>query len=325
MKILSNIDLNKNQVQNALIHVLSADPGSPTEGQIYYNSTDKTLRWYSGAAWRVVGTLDQVSAPAADVSLNSHKITSLTDPSNPQDAATKAYVDGLVTGGVSWKNPVRAATTAAGTLATSFENTDVIDGVTLATGDRILIKNQAAGAENGIYVVAASGAPTRATDADSGAEMSGAATFVEEGTANADSGWVCTNDGTITLGSTNLTFVQWTSLGQITAGNGLTKTGAELDVGAGTGISVGADTVSIDPTLVPTAYAADIGDGSSTSVTVTHNLGSKDVIVVVYDKTTPFSEQYPEIRHTSTTAVTLVFSVAPTSNQYRVVVMCLHG
>lgn len=126
-------------------------------------------------------------------------------PAGATDATTKGYVDGLVNG-VKWKDAVRAATAVAGTLASSFENGDVIDGVTLATGDRILIKDQAAGAENGIYTVNASGAPTRATDADSAAEIKQATVFVQEGTANADSQWTLTNDGTITLGSTVLVF-----------------------------------------------------------------------------------------------------------------------
>lgn len=108
----------------------------------------------------------------------------------------------------SWKDPVRAATTAAGTLATSFANAQVIDGVTLATGDRILIKNQAAGAENGIYVVAASGAPTRATDMDASAEVLGCATLVMEGTTNGDKMFFCSTNAPITLGTTALVFSQ---------------------------------------------------------------------------------------------------------------------
>ncbi|MEY5061157.1 MAG: hypothetical protein RIS45_1078 [Planctomycetota bacterium] len=110
---------------------------------------------------------------------------------------------------VSWKAAVRVATTVAGTLASSFENGDTVDGVVLATGDRILIKNQAAGAENGIYTVNASGTPTRATDADSGAELVAASCLVLFGTANANTQWVCTTPSPITPGSTSLTFVQF--------------------------------------------------------------------------------------------------------------------
>lgn len=113
-------------------------------------------------------------------------------------------------GGVSlvdWKDSVRAATSVAGTLATSFENADTIDGVVLATGDRILLKNQAAGAENGLYTVNATGAPTRTSDADADAEVtSGLTVFVEEGTAGGSKLFMLTTTGTIIVGTTALVF-----------------------------------------------------------------------------------------------------------------------
>lgn len=128
----------------------------------------------------------------------------------------------------AWKQPVRAATTAAGTLATSFENADTIDGVVLATGDRILIKDQAAGAANGIYVVAASGAPTRTADFDASSAVLGAAVFVTEGTANADKVFFCTTNAPITLGTTALVFAA------ISGGGGF----AQLAVVIGNGVNV---------------------------------------------------------------------------------------
>jgi len=129
---------------------------------------------------------------------------------------TKAGGNFLQSGAVptDWKNSVRVATTAAGTLASDFENGDTVDGVVLATGDRILLKNQSAGAENGIYTVNASGAPTRATDADTSAEVtSGMAVHVEEGTSNADTNWLLTTNNPITLGSTALVFTQLSGSG----------------------------------------------------------------------------------------------------------------
>jgi hypothetical protein len=123
------------------------------------------------------------------------------------DFTSRAYVDALIDG-VKWKAPVRAATTAAGTLATSFENGDAIDGITLATGDRILIKNQASAIENGIYVVNNSGAPTRATDANGVGELDGAAVLVEEGATLADTAWVQTADN-VTPGTHAQTWVQF--------------------------------------------------------------------------------------------------------------------
>jgi len=155
---------------------------------------------------------DGGQALTGNLPAGGNKITGLGTPTASGDAATKGYVDGVAQG-LDVKESVRAATTAAGTLATDFDNGSAIDGVTIATGDRILIKNQAAPAENGIYVVVASGAPTRAEDADTSAEIRQAFVFVEEGTTNADTGWVCTTNATITLGSTSLTFAQFSSAG----------------------------------------------------------------------------------------------------------------
>lgn len=132
--------------------------------------------------------------------------------------ATKVYVDAKVAG-LAWKQPVRAATTVAGTLATDFENGDTIDGVTVVTGDRILIKNQAAPAANGIYTVNASGAPTRATDADSGAELVNASVYVSEGTTYADTQFTCTTNAPITVGATSLVFAQLTTGGGVSDGD----------------------------------------------------------------------------------------------------------
>lgn len=164
-------------------------------------SAANKVPYFTGSAAAALLTLDTDGTLAAnsDTTLASQK-------------ATKTYVDAKVAG-LSWKQAVRVATTAAGTLASSFENGDTVDGVTLATGDRILIKNQAAGAENGIYVVAASGSPARATDADSGAELVNATCYVSEGTTNADTQWTCTTNATITPGSTSLAFAQLTSGG----------------------------------------------------------------------------------------------------------------
>jgi hypothetical protein len=208
--------------------------------------------------------LNEVGAPNASVSLNSQKITGLATPTDATDAANKGYVDNAVVG-IDWKASVRAATTTNVTIASDLENGDTLDGVTLATGDRVLVKNQSTGSQNGIYVVKASGAPDRSTDADTGAELtSNFAVFVEEGTANADQGYVLTNDGAITVGTTALTFTQFTGLGQVTAGDGLTKTGNTLNVGAGTGIQVNSDTIENTGVLSITGTANQITASAST-------------------------------------------------------------
>jgi hypothetical protein len=157
--------------------------------------------------------LDDATAAEARTTLGVNLDTDGTLAANSDSniatqKATKTYVDSVATAGVSWKTAVRVATTTAGTLASDFENGDTVDGVVLATGDRILIKDQAAPAANGIYVVAASGAPTRATDADTGAELVSAAVFVSEGTANHDTQWTCTANSPINLGTDALPWVQ---------------------------------------------------------------------------------------------------------------------
>lgn len=125
------------------------------------------------------------------------------------DTTSLTFAEFAASGVSPWKVSVRAATTAAGTLATDYENADTLDGVTLATNDRILIKDQAAGAENGLYVVQASGAPVRALDADEDAEVfGGLSVFVSEGTSNGNKVFRLTTDDPITVGSTALTFAQ---------------------------------------------------------------------------------------------------------------------
>jgi hypothetical protein len=155
-------------------------------------------------------------------------------PTDDAHVATKGYVD-AARSGLDVKQSVRAATTATVNLSTQVANGSIIDGVTLATGNRILIKDQGVGgaahADNGIYTVNATGAPTRATDFDSTAEVTpGAFTFVEEGTANGDSGFVVATNGSITVGSTAILFTQFSGTGQIVAGDGLSKDGSTLNV-----------------------------------------------------------------------------------------------
>lgn len=130
-------------------------------------------------------------------------------PIQNTDVAIKSYVDNEIAnkmGAINLKDAVVVATTVAGTLATSFANGQIVDGYTLVTGDRILIKNQATGSENGFYTVNATGSPTRSTDADTGTEIEDAVVWVTKGTANADTQWKLVTDGPITLGTTPLVF-----------------------------------------------------------------------------------------------------------------------
>lgn len=155
---------------------------------------------------------------------------------------TKEYADSIKQS-LDVKQSVRAATTANITIATALNNGDTIDGVTLATGDRVLVKNQTTGSENGIYVVGAT--PARSDDADTSADVTaGMFVFVTEGTANGDNGFILTTNDTITLGTTALSFTQFSGAGQITAGDGLTKSGNTLAVNADD------DTIGISGDLV---------------------------------------------------------------------------
>jgi hypothetical protein len=498
-KFLVGIDLNKNELQNAVIQNLATAPATPAAGQIYYNTVDNQLYIYNGTRWEVAGnavqsgvlsarpaanavdpgtiyyatdnylfyysdgsTWQQTNAfgsvtaqtsygassgngtstnyaradhthgtpalgtatpnaisgasgsagtattpskedhthaftPSQDLSMATYKLTNLGTPTNNADAATKAYADlmlplagGTMTGaiamstnkitglgtptadadaankgyvdsvaqGLDTKASVVAATTQAGYLPNGFNVGSVIDGVTLALGDRILIKNQSgteSPTENGIYTVNTSGAPTRSADMNDGSEFPGAYVFVEQGTVNADTGWVCTNNAPVTLGTTPIVWTQFSGAGTYTASNGVLLTGSnftfaprtgyglqtgasgaeiklattsglnlttDLAVGAGNGISVLTNTVAIDSAVVVSKYAANVGDGTNTSYTITHNLGTRDVIVSIYEGSGSYAEVICDVNHATTNTITLLFSVAPTSNQYRVVV---HG
>ena len=139
-----------------------------------------------------------------------------------------------------------AATTGNANFTGAFRAGDSLDGIVLTAGDRILIKDQTTGSQNGIYTVNPTGAPTRATDFDSSSDASpGSFVFVEQGTTNGDNGFVLTNNS-VTLGSTALTFVQFSGAGQITAGTGLTKSGNTINAVAGDGLDVTADEISVD-------------------------------------------------------------------------------
>ena len=253
------------------------------------------------------------------IDLQNRPIVNVANPANPQEAATKDYVDGVVRG-LDWKQEVVAASTGNVTIASPGTS---LDGVTLTAQDRILLKDQTTASQNGIYVWTASGsALTRALDATTGVQLSGATTTVQRGTVNADRIYRCTADDPITVGTTNLPWVQVGAGGGgeiVTAGAGLTKSGTTLDVGAGTGITVGADTVSIDTSVVTRKYAAAIGNGALTSIPVVHSLGTRDVDVTVYDATS-YEEVLVDNVRTDANTVTLSFATAPTTGQYRVVV-----
>lgn len=488
-KFVTNLDLVQNQILNGRFESVSSDPNTGNfEGRLIYNTTEDTIKVYTGSAWRkmlhgissagsaseaitvsesngavtitpnlATGTDDGVMSAADKTKLDnasaSDSVSTLVirdasgrfqvaTPVNGLDAANKSYVDSARTG-LDVKASVKVATTGPITLSTGLEAGDTIDGYTLVAGDRVLVKNQDTASENGIYVVAESGAPSRATDADSSLEVTpGMFTFVEQGTTNADSGWVLITDGAITLGTTGLEFSLFSVAGNILAGDGLLKTGDVLSVRvddnaasptleissdrlriastaagsglggggasplsvnvaaaggieissdnlqikvdgavsglettsdglhlksnmAGTGLTFTAGVLSVDaidldsssgggvtgvlpianggtnastesqartnlaatsptgantttPVLARVASKV-IGDGASTSYTVTHNFGTRAVIVQVFDSSS-YDTVIADVVRTTTDSVTVSFSSAPASNAFTVVI-----
>ena len=217
--------------------------------------------------------LDQMSSPTGDVDINSNKLTNVTDPTSAQDAATKAYVDAVKTG-LDVKDSVKVATTANITLS----GTQTIDGVAVSADERVLVKNQSTASENGIYDCK-SGSWSRSSDFDANSEVtSGAFVFVEQGTASADAGYVLTTDGTITVGSTSLSFTQFSGAGQITAGDGLQKSGntlsADLKANGGLVIESAELALKLDATSITgTLAVSDGGTGATSASAARTSLG----------------------------------------------------
>lgn len=488
----NNLDLNKNQILQAVLQNLSSDPSSPVEGQIYLNTTTHKPFVYNGTSFIDIsgsgnGTVTTFSVttangvsgsvatatttPAVTITLGAITPTSVAasgtvtgsnlsgtntgdqtsvsgnagtatalatarningvafdgtgnitvtaaagtltgatlasgvtassltsvgtlaslavtgnitaaTPTADDHVAIKSYVDTAVQG-LTWKTAVRAATTANITLS----GAQTIDGVSVVATDRVLVKNQSTAAENGVYV-AASGAWSRALDANTAAELNGAAVFINEGTANADTSY--TQNATIaTLGTDAVTWAQFAAAtgpaaagtltgttlasnvvtssltsvgtlanltvtnpitGSVTGNAGTVTTNANLtgdvtssgnattlatvngNVGTFTSVTVNAKglvTAATSPTTLAgygitdavKKYSTDIGDGSTTSIVVTHNLGTRDVTFNIRETSGSYNVWMPDVQITSTNTITLIWAVAPTTNQFRCVVM----
>lgn len=281
--------------------------------------------------------ISDLAAAAANVAMGNNKITGLADGAAATDAATVGQVQAAAQG-LDVKASVRVAVASgsagtynnAGGTAGNGQFTGApltVDGVTLVAGDRVLVMGSAS--STGIYTVVTAGTGSngtwnRAADFDSQAEVTpNAFTFVEEGTSYADSGWVLTTNGAITVGGplgTPMSWTQFTGAGQITAGAGLTKTGNSLDVGAGLGISVAADTVSIDTAVVARKYSTDL-TGSATTYTVSHNLGTRDVQVSVRETASPYGGVLVAWEADTSNTVKVYFASAPASGAFRATVI----
>lgn len=226
-------------------------------------------------ATAIDGTVAQTMALLGAAPLNSPTFTgtvTVPAPTNATDAASKSYVDSAAQG-LDGKASVRSMTNAN---VASLSGVQSIDGVSNVAGDRVLLIGQTTQSQNGVYVQAA-GAWARATDMDTWNELVSAYVWVEEGVSFADTGWLCTVNQGGTLGTTAVTWTQFSGAGQITAGAGLTKTGNTLDVvGTAARILVNADSIDIDSGYVgqtSITTLGTIGTGTWNGATIAVNRG----------------------------------------------------
>ena len=183
--------------------------GSGTAGTYDLTTAGKALLDDADAAAQrtTLGLGTIATQDANNVSISGGAVTGLGSPSSDSDAATKIYVDNLVAG-LKTRIICRVATTGNIDLTADLQNGDTLDGITLATGNKVLVKNQTTVADNGIYTVVASGTASRNTDYDSIAELAGQIVVVQEGSTHADDLFLCTTDTSATLGVSDITFTQ---------------------------------------------------------------------------------------------------------------------
>lgn len=303
-------------------------------------------------------TLGSGTSLGSNLDANGKRVVNLGVPVDSRDAATKEYVD-AVSEGLHIHASAIVATVANISIADDTEVGSLLDGVTLASGNRILVKNQTNAAENGIYVVNNSGPATRALDFDSPLEVDGGDfIFVTGGLTNGNSGYVQTLTGVAIIGTDPISFTQFSGAGTFLAGAGLhidgntfsvdvtpasgdaslTNTGGATEVKTDTsrGLSVDANGLGINPGTGLTfngsgklgfdsgygvrKYAENVGDGTATSFAINHAFATRDVTVNVYENATPFSQVETDVEHTDSNNITLRFSVPPLTGAYRVVI-----
>tara|TARA_B100001094_G_scaffold307526_1_gene339295 strand:- start:975 stop:2282 length:1308 start_codon:yes stop_codon:yes gene_type:complete len=260
-----------------------------------------------------VNTLNQMAVPTGSVSFNSQNITNLADPVNTQDAATKGFVE-ATSQGLDVKDSCVAATTANITISTALNNGDTLDGVSLSTNDRVLVKDQSTASQNGIYVVGST--PARAADLATGANAAGFFTFVEKGTVNADNGFVCTSDsGSAVVGTNNLTIAQFSGAGQITAADGLQKSGNTLsvDLKSNGGLVIESTEIAVDlgaSSITGTLAISDGGTGATSASNARTALG-----LVIGTDVEPHSDKLTELATMNQTTANSLADLSDTEVQ----------
>jgi hypothetical protein len=327
-------------------------------GDIYKttNSSDDNILVTRGDEVTLTNkTLGSGTLLGADLDADEYTITNLADPENDMDAANKRYVD-AATAGLSWKQAVNLLYDAAIPVMSGSGATQlVIDGHTVLgdanSGYRILITQST---NAGIWDYNSTDGTwelTRSADADTFEELKGAAVFVMEGDVYGSTSWVQSSHYITNF--TGQTWAQFSGQGTYTAGDGLELNGSEftvkldsdslaksanglkvnlnetsglgidegLFINAGTGLSInGSNQLTINTDVVARKYSESVGNGTLTSFVLTHNLNTRDVTVTVYD-TASYAEVFADVSHSTVNTVTVAFAEAPTTDQYRVVIV----
>lgn len=320
---------------------------------------DSTVTTNDGVQTLTNKTLGSGTTLGHDLDAGSNHIINLASPVNANDAATKEYVD-AVAEGLHIHEAAKVYVDSNIDLSTDLQAGDTIDGVTLLAGDRVLVNGQTTQSQNGIYVVQASGAAVRALDFDTPTEVkSGDFIFVSFGTSYGNTGWVQTLTPA-TIGTDPISFTQFSGAGTYTAGLGLTLSGTVfsadvtpnsgnpsltntggaievktdlsrglsvdsngLGINAGTGFVFSSGALSLDTAngYGTRKLAFSIGDGSTLSYIINHGLATRDISVHIYQNSSPYAQIEADVEHTDSNNITVKFGAAPTSNEYRVVII----
>ena len=344
-KFATSIDLMQNQLLNAVVQTATTAPATytPTAGQLWMDTTsgtDAILKFYNGTAWVSLSRLDKITAPTASVSLNSQKITNLLDPTLAQDAATKNYVD-LAVAGLNYHPAVQVMVSVNITIATPGST---FDSYTCVTNDRILLTGQTTQSENGIWVWnGASSTLTRPVDFNIWSEVVNAFTFVTNGTQYADTGWVSTSAKTGTLGTTAITFVQFSSANMINTASVGVASGTQSiiatpvgntrnfkGIAPGTYTTVASNTTDITIDVNASALATymkttggftklfTVGSTAGATTTVTHNLNNSSAEIQVYEVSTGNGVEC-DVSSRAANSLVVTFNPVATLNQYTIV------